>query len=344
MNPYLKALWILLLIAAGYFILPHSFPILAALITAVVLEPLVKLLQRLFKMKRIYAVIVSFTSFLLLFGGLLFFITTRIVIEVVELSRWLPGFVLNLADPMREWANNIQAYFSSLPPGSVQNLQSTLTKTIDSLNDLTLYLLNGLVGLIGSLPNLMVIAVVYIMALFLFSLDLPALVRSFLDLFEEKTQAKVRLVLNNLNRAIIGFLQAQVLISFLTYDLVLVGLWILGVKYALAIALIIVIVDVLPVFGTGIVIVPWALYAFATGNSSLAIGLLVLYLVILIFRRIIEPKILGNSLGISALATLISMYLGFMVLGFIGLIVGPTLIILYQALRDAGFFKIHIRL
>ena len=76
------------------------------------------------------------------------------------------------------------------------------------------------------------------------------------------------------------------LISFLTYDLVLVGLWILDVKYALAVALIIVIVDVLPVLGTGVVIVPWSLYAFLTDNQSLGIGLLVLYVVIVVFRRI----------------------------------------------------------
>jgi sporulation integral membrane protein YtvI len=344
MNPYLKALWILLVIIAGSFILPHSVPILLALITAIVLEPFVKALQRGLRLKRVYAVILAFASFLLVFGGLLFFVTTRIVIEVVELSQWLPGILLNLSEPVRAWAGEIQAYFETLPPASAQNLQATLSKTFDSLNDLTINLLNGMVALISSLPNLMVVTIVYIVALFLFSLDLPALVRNFLDLFDEETQLKVRLVLDNLNRAIIGFLQAQILISFLTYDLVLIGLWVLGVKYALAIALIIVIVDVLPVLGTGAVIVPWAMYAFVTGNNSLAVGLLILYVVIILFRRIIEPKILGNSLGISALATLISMYLGFMVLGFIGLIAGPGLVILYQAFRDAGFFTIRIRL
>ncbi|ASS76181.1 sporulation integral membrane protein YtvI [Tumebacillus algifaecis] len=344
MNPYLKALWIVLVIVAGFFILPHSFPILLALVSAIVLEPIVKLLQRSLKFHRIYAVIIAFTSFLLVFGGLLFFITTRIVIEVVELSQWLPRFVLDMADPVREWVAEIQDYFATLPPGSAQNLQAALNKTFASLNDLTITLLNGLVGLISALPNLMVVSVVYIVALFLFSLDLPALVKKFLALFDETTQPKVLVVLKNLNRAIIGFLQAQILISFLTYDLVLIGLWILGVKYALAVALIIVIVDVLPVLGTGAVIVPWAAYVFVTGNNSLAVGLMILYMAIVIFRRIIEPKILGNSLGISALATLVSMYLGFMVFGVIGLIAGPALIILYQALRDAGFFHIRIKL
>lgn len=344
MNPYLKALWILLLIIAGYFILPHSMPIILALVTAIILEPIVKLLQRGLRLKRIYAVILSFTSFLLVFGGLLFFITTRIVIEVVELSQWLPRVVIDMADPVREWVGEMQAYFATLPPSSAQNLQATLNKTFASLNDLTINLLNGLVGLISSLPNLMVVTVVYIVALFLFSLDLPALAKKFLGLFTPETQPKIRIVLENLNRAIIGFLQAQILISFLTYDLVLVGLWVLGVKYALAVALIIIVVDVLPVLGTGAVIVPWAGYAFVTGNNSLGVGLLILYVVIIVFRRIIEPKILGNSLGISALATLISMYLGFMVLGFVGLIAGPALVILYQAFRDAGFFKIRIKL
>lgn len=344
MFPYMKIFWIALFAVAMYFILPHSFPILLALVTAILLEPIVKMLQKALKVKRVYAVSLTFTAFLLIIGGLMYFVTTRIVIEVVELSQWFPQFLTNASQPIREWITAAQGYFESLPASYAANIQTTLSGSIDQLNTLTGNLLDGLLRVIKALPNLLVVSMVYVVSLFLISLDLPSLARGFINLFDDKSQIKVKLVLDNLNRAIIGFIQAQVLISFLTYDLVLVGLWILDVKYALAVALIITIVDVLPVLGTGAVIVPWTLYAFMTGNQSLGVGLLVLYVVIVVFRRIVEPKILGHSLGISALATLISMYLGFMLFGFLGLILGPALIIMFNAFRQAGFFNNRIHL
>jgi len=344
MFPYVNLIWLALLGAAGYLLLPHSVPILLALVTAIVLEPLVRSLQKGLRIRRVYAVTLTFSCFLLLVGWLLYFLTTRIVIEVVELAQWLPSYLQDIAESAQGRIADLKSYYQQLPATYEQSIQSAIGGTVDSLEGMATALVATLIDLIKSLPNLLVTAAVYVVALFLFSLDLPALVRKFLRLFDESTQAKVRIVLANLNRAIIGFLQAQVLISFLTYDVVLIGLWILDVQYALAVALIIIIVDILPVLGTGAVILPWCLHAFLTGNRSLGIGLIVLYVVIMVFRRIIEPKILGESLGISALATLLSMYLGFMVLGVMGLIVGPALIILFQAMREAGFFSFRIHL
>ncbi|WP_236587929.1 sporulation integral membrane protein YtvI [Tumebacillus amylolyticus] len=344
MFPYTRIFWFLILAVAAYFILPHSVPILLALITAIVLEPLVRMIQKGLRFKRIWAVTITFTGFLLIVLSLLYFLTTRMVVEIIDLSQTLPEYFAKIAGPIQSWITTLQGYYEQLPAATAAKLQQAASGGLDSLNGLTTTVLSGIVTLVRSLPNLLIVSTVYVISLFLFLLDLPGLVRGFLGLFEDSTQVKVRMILNNLNRAIIGFLQAQVLISFLTYDLVLVGLWILGVKYALAVSLIIVIVDFLPVLGTGAVIVPWATYAFLSDNRSLGFGLLILYVLIIIFRRIVEPKILGNSLGISALATLISMYLGFMVLGFMGLIVGPALVILYQAFREAGFFRFRIRL
>ncbi|PWK11302.1 sporulation integral membrane protein YtvI [Tumebacillus permanentifrigoris] len=344
MFPYTRVFWFVVLAVVAYFVLPHSVPILLALVTAIVLEPVVRSLQKALRIRRIWAVTMAFTSFLLIVLSLLYFLTTRMVVEIVELSQSLPGFYNKIAGPLQNWINALQSYYDQLPASTASKLQQAASGGLDNLNGLTTGVLTGLVNLVRSLPNLLIVSTVYVIAMFLFLLDLPGLVRGFLGLFEEKTQVKVRMILHNLNRAIIGFLQAQILISFLTYDLVLVGLWILGVKYALAVSLIIVIVDFLPVLGTGAVIVPWATYAFLSDNRSLGIGLLILYVLIIVFRRIIEPKILGNSLGISALATLISMYLGFMVFGVMGLIVGPALVILFQAFREAGFFQFRIRL
>jgi predicted PurR-regulated permease PerM len=88
--------------------------------------------------------------------------------------------------------------------------------------------------------------------------------------------------------------------------------------------------------------VPWAVYSFVIGNSRIGVSLIVLFVVITVVRRIIEPKILGSSLGISALAAFIGLYLGFQLIGFFGLILGPGIVIIYEALCKVGFRKFKI--
>jgi predicted PurR-regulated permease PerM len=107
-----------------------------------------------------------------------------------------------------------------------------------------------------------------------------------------------------------------------TYALALIGLIILNLKCATLIAFVIVLVDILPIIGTGSFLVPWAVYSFVIGNSRIGVGLILLFVVITVVRRIIEPKILGSSLGISALAAFIGLYLGFQLIGFFGSFLG----------------------
>lgn len=150
-------------------------------------------------------------------------------------------------------------------------------------------------------------------------------------------------MLENLRTSIFGFIRAQVILSGLTYLAALAGLVILRVDYATVIALLIVIVDILPVLGTGSVLVPWAVISAAMGNYLLAVGLVVLFLFITAFRKMVEPKIIGNSIGLSPLSTLISLWVGFKLVGVIGVFLGPIVLIIYKAMRRVGLLHIKIR-
>ncbi|MNI88733.1 hypothetical protein D3C73_1460600 [compost metagenome] len=103
-------------------------------------------------------------------------------------------------------------------------------------------------------------------------------------------------------------------------------------------------VDLLPVLGTGSVIVPWAIYNMIAGDPRTAIGLLILFIGITVFRRIIEPKIVGDAVGIGALSTLVSLYVGYELVGVIGLFLGPVVVIIYTAMKDAEIIQINIKL
>ena len=130
----------------------------------------------------------------------------------------------------------------------------------------------------------------------------------------------------------------QTLVSMTTV-IILVGLLILRVKHAILIALITGILDLLPYLGTGLVFVPWIIYEFITGGTKLAIGLTVLYIIVLVQRQLIEPKVLSSNIGMDPLATLVSLFVGFKLLGFIGLIAGPVTLVLLTTLHRANVFK-----
>ena len=121
--------------------------------------------------------------------------------------------------------------------------------------------------------------------------------------------------------------------------IILIGLFILRVDYAVTIALITGFVDLLPYVGTGLIFVPWIIYQAITGNIGLAIGLAVLYVVVLVQRQLMEPKVLSSNIGLDPLATLIALFIGFKLIGFLGLIVGPVALVILTTLHRANVFR-----
>ncbi|MCK6255964.1 sporulation integral membrane protein YtvI [Fictibacillus sp. KIGAM418] len=331
-----------LVLAVVIFLIPYSIPLILALVTALVLEPAIKLFIKNFKMKRLLSVTVVFILFLAGFGLLSYWLTTTLVVQTIEFLSLVPSYAVKVFGLIEKDLYKAEKLYASLPPEVISTIQNALKGFKTFAGSFASKLTNGIIAVIASIPQLLIYLIIYLVAVFLISLDLPRLFANFLNLFTTSAREKVELVFTQLSRATVGFIRAQIILSFITYVLALIGLLILDVKYAVLIALFIVLVDILPILGTGSFIVPWAVYNFVVSNDFLAIGLMIMFAVLTVIRRIIEPKILGSSLGISALAALISLYLGFQLLGFVGLIVGPALVIIYEALRSAGFVKIKI--
>lgn len=116
----------------------------------------------------------------------------------------------------------------------------------------------------------------------------------------------------------------------------MIGFTILGVDYAVMFAVLIAVLDALPVIGAGLIMLPMSGYYFVIGNYMLGVGVMALYCIVLIIKRIMEPKILGKQMRLNQLLTMIAMYAGFRVMGFIGLLIGPLILILFRVvLSDA---------
>jgi len=340
MDPkFLRLVYIILAMGLLYYVFPYFVPFLVALVLAVVFEPLVEGIQKQLRVKRIIAVSINFLMFLLVSVGLVFLGSTKIITEILAITAQLPRFITELGKGLQKLVSEARLMYENLPPEALNSVQAAVANMVEAGNKLIGTSAKALLGTATAIPNMFVVVIVTLVSFYLFSLQLPQLKEQFLRQFTERAQEKVAVIIADINHAIIGFVRAQFIVSGMTYLVILAGLLILGVKYTLALALLIVVVDILPILGTGSVMIPWAVFLFIMGNNFVAGGLLVLYIVIIAFRRVVEPKILGQNIGLSPLTTVISMYVGFKILGVAGIAAGPVSCIVFKAMRKAGLFQ-----
>ncbi|MCA0755003.1 sporulation integral membrane protein YtvI [Paenibacillus sp. N4] len=327
-----------------YLLFTVGAPFLLALVVAIFLEPLNQLLMKRFRINRLVAATVSSSLFTVILIGLIALLGVKVVAELIAFFKKVPNYFENASTLVDDLMLRAQSAYQNFPPDAVatleewlQGLTSTLTKMVGSLS-------NSVIAFASSIPGMFIFFIVFLVAVYMISFSLHTMKATVLSLFDEKSQPQVSEVMDNLKKSIFGFLRSQFILSALTYIISLIGLLVLDVKYPLAIALLIIIVDIMPILGTGSVLVPWGTYLLLTGNLYAGIGLIVMFLFITVFRRIVEPKILGDSVGIGSLSALVSLYVGFKLVGVIGVFLGPLVVIIYMAARKAGLFQTKIRL
>lgn len=136
-----------------------------------------------------------------------------------------------------------------------------------------------------------------------------------------------------------GFIRAQLILMVVTALIVFVGLLILNVENAWMLAIVVGIAELLPYLGTGTILIPWFIYLFVTGDMSGGLGIAILYVIIVIVRQMLEPKVLSSNMNLNPVAVLISLFAGLQLFGAFGLFLGPVLLVLIVILNDIGFFR-----
>ncbi|MNZ68566.1 AI-2 transport protein TqsA [compost metagenome] len=338
----------IIFVALGLLLLYLMFtvgaPFLLALVIAIFLEPLNQFFMKRFRMNRLVAATTSSSIFTLLLIGLIALLGVKIVAELIAFFKKVPQYFENANGIVDDLMDQAQSILSNFSPDAVETLESWLTGLTSTLTKMVGSLSNTVISFASSIPGMFIFFIVFLVAVYMFSYSLNTMKATVLSMFDDKSQPKVEDVMNNLKKSIFGFLRSQFILSALTYIISLAGLLVLDIKYPLAIALLIIVVDIMPILGTGSVLVPWGTYLLITGDIFTGIGLYVLFLVITVFRRIVEPKILGDSVGIGSLSALISLYVGFKLVGVIGVFIGPLVVIIYMAARKAGLFQMKIKL
>lgn len=329
-----------------YYIFPHFTPFILAFLVALLLEPFNHWMMKSLKIN--WPIAVNISYFLFLGGTLLlsYFISTKIIREVLGLIKYIQRNIPDIQTWFTAVFQQIHEFSLFLPPEIGMQIEQLYTNAMTQLSNMNLLSSLGAYtfNLTAAVPNFFIMTIIFFVSLYMMSLDLNRIKKKFFSFFKDSTKPKVEVVLSDLRNATVGFLQAQVILSTITYIVSLSGLFLLGVRYALALALLIIIVDILPILGTGSVLVPWGLFSIARGNVFLGVGLIILFVVITVLRRIIEPKILGERIGLNALTTLICIWVGFKVLGIAGVFLFPLLLILYKALVKARIIQFRLKI
>ncbi len=216
-----------------------------------------------------------------------------------------------------------------------QITEAMLSAVGGALSGLARLVPSAVLATISKLPTLMLSLLVTLIACFYFSADLDRIHRTLLSLLPAETAERARELKVQTGKVIRRFVGAYFLLFLINFAVLAVGFALIGVDCVLLMALFCAAVDVLPVLGTGAVILPWAVWTMLTGNYVLGIGLVVVYVAVTVIHQIAEPYIVGGSLGVHPLLTLFAMYVGFQLFGIVGMLLFPAAAVLLLGVLPA---------
>jgi sporulation integral membrane protein YtvI len=195
-----------------------------------------------------------------------------------------------------------------------------------------------LLGFLAALPRVFIVLVVSLVATLLMSSTYPNVKQFISKLFPTRWHVSTQAIGEDLGAAVVGYLRAQAILVSVTAFSTIGGLLLMGNRYAVTLGVLAGLLDIVPIVGTGLLFVPWIVGLFIIGSVGEGLKLLLMWIITVTVRQFLEPKVLSNGIGLHPLPTLISMYVGLQLLGGIGLILGPALVICYEALRKVGVF------
>jgi len=321
----------------GY--IPNLFlPFIFAILIAILVEPVVNFFETKLRFKRVLAVL---TSLLLVIGGFVYLVSmlvTAIIKQLTTIYRATQSNADSMIADMIGTISEVRLIFLRLDlPLQIQNtLQSSLQQAIEWAQHLISAIINSLVTFVTLLPGLMIFLMIATVATFFIIKD-RALIRSFvLHIIPPGMRDSGQDVLGKLIKAFVGFVKAYSILISITFILTLVAMKILNVQYALTLALIIALADILPVLGPGAIYVPWIIWEFISHHLAMGIALLAAYVIISAVRQFLEPKIVGDNIGLHPLVTLMSLYVGLKLGGVVGMIMGPVCVVIFIAIYRTG--------
>lgn len=310
-------------------------PFIIAFILTAAIAPLKKFLIR-----RLHFPIEAsvLTSMLIVVGGLgviISLLIARLTQEVHDIYLHWPYYSRALVHFFSHWISTLETVYLNLPTTYNNYLNSTLNSMLQSVPSL----LNRTFSMAVAIPEWIIIIIISLVATYFMARNSQRYVSDIVRIFPSEWQESIRELGRDFATAFGGFVKAEFIVFLITLFMSIAGLLLIKAKYAIILGTITGIFGILPVLGVGIVLIPWAAIAFLAGHTWFAAKLLLLTSAVTVMRHVVEPKILGDNVGLDPLFVLISMYIGLAATGVVGLILGPFILIAYRALQKAGVFR-----
>lgn len=307
------------------FLLPVALPFLLGGLLAMAAEPAVSFGVKRLRLPRTVATGAGITLSILLLGGILAVVGAVTVRQLGNLTNKLPDMETAL-----NTAKNVLLSAADNAPDRLRALvQNTVHETLDDgaafVSGFAGKLPGALSALLSGVGSSALGIGTGVLAAFLISARMPDLKQKLSQRLPQSWRDKYLPALRRLSHCLGGWLKAQGKLALVTWGIVTVGFWLLGMSKAPAWAAMVALVDAVPVLGTGTVLVPWALVCFLQKNTLRAVGIACIYAVAAITRTVLEPKVIGRHLELDPLVTLVAMYAGFRFFGIGGMLFMPIL-------------------
>lgn len=309
-------------------------PFFFGLIIALIMEPLNRFLEEKLRFRRWVASLLCLLLFIIIISSFGAWLVNTLVRQMTSFMESAPLHVEEIVlriDDANVW---LQRFTESLPEGwYIPNIEEMLPAAA------TIFIGDGMreTGLrtLGSVPDFFINLIISLVSAYFFMADGARIYKFVKSSFPKWLRKQMRQTKATLQRALSGYIRAQVILMIIAGSISLIGLMIMSNQYALLLALFFAALDILPILGPAAVLLPWALISIIMGNTRQAIGLLVIWVATSITRQVVQPKVLGTQMGVHPLASLMSIFIGFRIFGFFGLIIGPTLLTILIAIREA---------
>lgn len=341
----IAAVLVIIFVPKGFrFFLPF---IIGWLISAIA-NPAVKFCEEKIKFKRkassaVMIVLILAIVILIGYGIVVFLINQGIGLVASIPEKWssiqsaLDGFgngfdklTRKLPNELREPLLNLGATIKEALGGFVSSLGSNGN------------IVSGISSGLGSVANVLVGIIMCVLSAYFFAVEHNTLIERMEGVLPESVYKKVQAAYRGLKNAVGGYIKAQLIIEFWVYLITVVGLLILRIDYAVVIAIGIAFMDFLPFFGAGIIMVPWAVFLFINNNYFVAIGMLVTWGIGQLVRQLIQPKIVGDSVGIKPLPTLVLLFVGYKLIGVFGMVIALPVAMIFISLYEEGLFSTFV--
>lgn len=314
----------------------YARPILFGFLTALCFNPLIFKYEKQWRKKRRFIVLVFFTIFSVVVLACCYFLYALMVLKFVGFSQWIPHFLDTVNERWIYFQSKLSNITHDLPRPIILSIQQWIEQMLSSLQkNVTTYIqADRLLNFFQRVPSVIFKLFIYFLALYYSMLEMPSILKSFSKWLHLEGNSSAKVFVQHLKKGTLDFLKAQLIVSVVIFCVTLCTLFWITPRYAIPLAILVWFVDLLPILGGMMVLIPWALISWINGQSLEGTVLFILAIVVILLRQILETKVTSSHLGLPPLTTLICMYVGFEMFGFIGFLIGPFVAILIVVIEQ----------